>query len=187
MNTRKIALVGITFAISSWLAGCSGDPDSDSEVLDIQAFGLSIQPQAAGQSAVPVATELWKQISGNNDYRDWPLLAGTTERQDSDAPHGDFATIRYSGQDANAPGPGDTLVKELLVEDETEPQALTVMLKLSGFDPDNANWFYAKYLPDGSLDTTPTGVPLAGAMEPAPGAACRGCHRSAPGDDFQWL
>lgn len=187
MKIRTATLLGTTIALSSWLSACSGDSGTENEQTEIQALGLSIQQQAAGESAVPVAAELWEQISGANDYKSWPLLAGTTERQISNAPHGDLATIYYSGQDANAPSSGDILVKELWVGEEVEPQALTVMLKLEQFDPDNADWFYAKYLLDGTLDTTPSGVPLAGAMEPAPGAACRGCHRGAPEGDFQWL
>lgn len=176
----------IVTAMSS-LSCSSDDPNSPDVSDEIQALGLSLSPQASGEQAVPVAERLWEQISGTADYKNWPLLQGSSVQQDSDAPHGDFATIRFSGPNAESPVSGDILVKELWVEEENQPQALTVMLKLDGFDPDNSNWFYAKYQLDGTLATTPTGMPLAGAMEPAPGAACRGCHRDAPGNDFQWL
>ena len=37
--------------------------------------------------------------------------------------------------------------------------AVTVMYKREGgYDPDNADWFWAKYKPDGSLDVNPKGA-----------------------------
>jgi hypothetical protein len=47
---------------------------------------------------------------------------------------------------------------------------ITVMQKRAGYDPDNGDWFYAQYAPDGT--------PMAsGAV-----AMCVGCHASAPTD-----
>lgn len=57
--------------------------------------------------------------------------------------------------------------------------AVTVMLRRPGYDPDHRDWFWAKYLPDGSLDTGPEGTPLAGKV-----AGCIGCHGDAEGGDF---
>jgi hypothetical protein len=41
--------------------------------------------------------------------------------------------------------------------------AITVMYqRKEGYDPENNNWFWAKYKPDGSLDKNPKGMALAG-------------------------
>jgi hypothetical protein len=95
-------------------------------------------------------------------------------------------TIRYQGGDPAAPTEGLIVVKDNF-SPEGELAAITVMVRADGFDSENADWFYAKYLPDGSLDQTEDGMPLAGALEPAPGMACRGCHRGAPGNDYLYI
>ena len=52
--------------------------------------------------------------------------------------------------------------------------AITVMFKREdGYDAENKNWFWAKYLPDGSLDKNPKGMQLAGRV--AKGNASGGC------------
>ncbi len=63
--------------------------------------------------------------------------------------------------------------------------AVTIMYQRAGYDPDNNDWFWAKYLPDGSLDKNPKGMQLAGRV--AKGnteAGCIACHSAAPGGDM---
>ena len=68
---------------------------------------------------------------------------------------------------------------------DTYLKAVTVMFKRKGYDPDNQDWFWAKYKPDGSLDTNPKGMSLAGRVAKIkPPAGCIGCHAAAPGGDY---
>ncbi|MDC1528901.1 hypothetical protein N8600_07620 [Gammaproteobacteria bacterium] len=60
--------------------------------------------------------------------------------------------------------------------------ATTVMFRRPGFDADNQDWFWAKYLPDGSYDRAPDGNPLVGK-----GPGCIACHTAAPGGDMVYL
>jgi hypothetical protein len=63
--------------------------------------------------------------------------------------------------------------------------AVTVMFKREdGYDADNQNWFWAKYLPDGSLDKNPKGMQLAGRVAKGADAGCIACHSTAEGDDY---
>lgn len=63
--------------------------------------------------------------------------------------------------------------------------AVTVMFKRPGYDPDNSDWFWAKYLPDGTLDKNPKGMQLAGRVAKVdPPAGCIACHTAAPGGDM---
>ncbi len=72
-------------------------------------------------------------------------------------------------------------------------KAVTIMFRRhENYDPANQNWFYAKYLPDGSLDNNPKGVALAGRVAAGAGpngsdAGCIACHRAAPGGDFLFV
>ena len=63
--------------------------------------------------------------------------------------------------------------------------AVTVMFKReSGYDADNKDWFWAKYLPNGSLDKNPKGMELAGKVAKGAEVGCIACHTGAPGDDY---
>ncbi len=66
--------------------------------------------------------------------------------------------------------------------------AVTVMFRRAeGYDADNLDWFWAKYSSDGSLQTNPAGVRLAGRIGKNPEDACIACHKFAPGDDYVFL
>lgn len=63
--------------------------------------------------------------------------------------------------------------------------SITVMYQREdGYDPDTMNWFWVKYLPDGSLDRNPDGTPLAGRVAKGADQGCIACHSAAPGDDY---
>ena len=66
--------------------------------------------------------------------------------------------------------------------------AYTVMFKKpKGYDPENQDWFWVKYNPDGSLDTNPMGMMLAGRVAKGMDRGCIACHRSIGGDDLEIL
>lgn len=48
-----------------------------------------------------------------------------------------------------------------------------------GYDPDNQDWLYVKYNPDGTPQLNKKGMLMAGRA-----AKCISCHESAPGDDY---
>ncbi|MBT8436269.1 MAG: cytochrome P460 family protein, partial [Gammaproteobacteria bacterium] len=66
-------------------------------------------------------------------------------------------------------------------------QAITVMLKRPGYDPENRDWFWVRYRPDGSIDSNPEGVMLAGKVAKGEAEGCIACHAAAPGDDMVFL
>ncbi len=66
--------------------------------------------------------------------------------------------------------------------------AVTVMFKReAGYDPENGDWFWAKYLPNGDLDKNPKGMPLAGRVAKGKSQGCIACHTGAPGKDMVFL
>lgn len=66
-------------------------------------------------------------------------------------------------------------------------KAVTVMLKRPGYDPETQDWFWAKFLADGSLDKNPAGMMLAGKIAKGKPAGCIACHTGAPGGDMMFL
>lgn len=75
---------------------------------------------------------------------------------------------------------GSDIGSERVVQNpERYLQSIAVMFRRAGFAPDDGNWFWVEYRPDGSPMAGPDGQPLLGRPE----QGCIACHRSAPGGD----
>ncbi|WP_101066294.1 cytochrome P460 family protein [Roseovarius salinarum] len=106
------------------------------------------------------------------------------------APHGMMLETFYTEATVNG-HTGDLLVKrnygpegvskeQVLANPDKHLGAVTVMFRReAGYDADNDNWFWAKYLPDGSLDKNPKGMELAGRVAKGADKGCIACHSGA--------
>lgn len=163
----------------------------------IAAFALSAgmalsQDAPFGSDADAAYAELlWSimeetKLAGDGMLRSFPY--------EGVAPHGMMLETLYT--EATVDGhTGDLVVKRnygpegvskdaVLSDPYTHLAAVTVMFRReAGFDPDNADWFWVKYLPDGSLDKNPAGMRLAGKVAKGMDAGCIACHTGA-GDDM---
>jgi hypothetical protein len=82
-------------------------------------------------------------------------------------------------------GPEDVEIEAVQADRGKHLAAVTVMFKReAGYDADNKDWFWAKFLPDGSLDKNPKGMMLAGKVAKGAKKGCIACHTGAPGDDM---
>jgi hypothetical protein len=75
-------------------------------------------------------------------------------------------------------GPEGITVGEVANDPAAHLAAITVMYKRPNFNADNDDWFWVKYLPDGTLDVAGENA-MAGNV-----GGCIGCHTNAPGDDW---
>ncbi len=79
-------------------------------------------------------------------------------------------------------------VEEVYDDPLTNLAAITIMFKReSGYDAENLNWFWAKYLPSGELDKNPKGIQLAGRVAKGAEMGCIACHTAAGGEDLETL
>ncbi|HCQ66046.1 MAG TPA: hypothetical protein DIU07_13260 [Rhodobacteraceae bacterium] len=90
---------------------------------------------------------------------------------------------------------GDLIVKRNYGPEGVEPDAVladpaahlgayTVMYRReAGYDPENKDWFWVKFLPDGSLDQNAAGMALAGRVAKGMDEGCIACHQGG-GDDL---
>jgi len=77
-------------------------------------------------------------------------------------------------------GPEGVTADQVLTEPDKHLGAITVMFQREeGYDPDNQNWFWVKFLPDGSLDKNPKGMALAGMVAKGADKGCIACHSGA--------
>ncbi|MFN4131423.1 MAG: hypothetical protein ACK4GC_16640 [Paracoccaceae bacterium] len=81
-------------------------------------------------------------------------------------------------------GPMGVTADEALAEPDKHLGAYTVMFRReAGFDADNMDWFWVKYLPDGSLDKMPDGTGMAGKIAKGMDEGCIACHKGG-GEDL---
>jgi hypothetical protein len=149
-----------------------------------------------GKDDVAYAQQLWKlmgeaRLVGDNAVRVRPF--------EGNEPHGTIqevvattATVNgHSGRllvKRNHGGKEGLTVAEVYDDPTAHLAAITIMFKReAGYDDDNQNWFWAKYLPDGSLDKNPAGAQLAGRVAKGADAGCIACHTSVGGADLEVL
>ncbi len=148
------------------------------------------EPQPFGGTADRrFADSLWDVMEG---YASWPMQSPITE---GGAPHGAFVRVYYNPVTIdgstyhvivkdNYGGEGASLESVREAPDD-HLAAVTVMAQREpGYDPDNDNWFWVKYLPDGSLDTNPEGTALAGRVAKGSDTGCIACHQGAGEGDY---
>lgn len=140
---------------------------------------------------IQYAEALWKEMSKHNFVGQNALMSTPYKGQH---PHGavldTFDTVMSVRGDKgelivkrNYGGEG---VSESAVANDPEAflKSVTVMFRRDGYDPENGNWFWAKYKPDGELDTNPKGMELAGRVAKGADKGCIACHQAAPGGDY---
>lgn len=150
------------------------------------------QAPFGGEEDTAYAALLWKlmemeKLVGDNAIRSFPY--------DGVAPHGMMLETFYT-KGTIGDQTGDLIVKrnygpegvevdQVLADPAKHLGAVTVMFRReAGYDEDNQNWFWAKYLPDGSLDKNPKGMSLAGRVAKGANAGCIACHVGADGGDY---
>ena len=145
------------------------------------AFSLSTTGLVmAGDGPLPPAEgqAVYDYIPKTSPYQNWPLYPGKDKFYTGRHPHGALLTsyvneIALNGinNKAGTLANGAIIVKENYMPDKTLG-AVTVMYRAKGYDPDSGDWFWAKYMPDGSIEK-------AGKV-----AGCIGCHTAAINNDW---
>lgn len=146
-------------------------------VLLLVLFAVSVLSIAIVYAQPPKAEpdDLWKYITEVSPYKEWGFWPDHQGMQPGRAPHGRFHKVYVNDRILNSPKPpvqyGSIQVKENY-NDAKELVALTVMYKIYGYNPEDGDWFWAKYSVDGKAD--PFGKP----------AGCVGCHGTRANNDF---
>ena len=113
-------------------------------------------------------------------YQEWAQFAGFPGIQESKSrAHGKFVATYINSIAAQDPAGvpfGSILVKEnFSANDRATLESTTVMQRIEGYDPDNHDWFWARFTAGGEL--THSGQV----------AMCADCHFDAGDDDFVFL
>jgi hypothetical protein len=82
-------------------------------------------------------------------------------------------------------GPEGVAPETVAVSPEGHLESVTVMIKRdSGYDTQNLDWFWVKYLPGGAVAKDTMGVSQAGRLHKGSDLGCIACHSAAPGGDY---
>lgn len=173
MNARSVCATAVAMAL---LAG----PGMSQEMV----FG--------GEEDVAYAALLWKvmeadRLVGANALQSFPY--------EGLEPHGMLLETFYTDATVDGHtgtlivkrnyGPAGVEVDQVVANPSEHLAAVTVMFRREdGYDADNANWYWVKYLPDGALDKNPKGMSLAGRVGKGADAGCIACHLGAGGEDY---
>ncbi|PPB80980.1 hypothetical protein LV82_01713 [Albidovulum inexpectatum] len=162
-------------------------------------LGLSLVARPAVAQDMPFGTEqdtayaqlLWEVMQAERLVGPQMIRARPYEGTD---PHGMMLETFYTRATIDGHS-GDLIVKrnfgpagvtedQVLRDPASHLGAVTVMFRrAAGYDPEDGDWSWVKYLPDGSLDKAPNGTPLAGRVAKGMDTGCIACHRGA-GEDM---
>ena len=81
---------------------------------------------------------------------------------------------------------GDGLsIEEVINNPKAYLKSISIMFQRDkDYDPENNNWFYARYNKDGTLSASKKGTKMAGRLAKGMSGGCIACHSSADGGDF---
>lgn len=123
----------------------------------------------------PDAQLLWRYISYHSPYTSWESWAGGYCRgikgSCADAMVRIYSNFSEDKKSKHFFGSGTIAVKECH-NNEGEISSISVMSRVKGYNPENGDWFWAKYTADGDI------------VRQGKVSGCIGCHQSADGGDF---
>ena len=186
---RRYFLIAPALIVAGWLligTGCESGGGGGEMTADEGSKG---GPPFGGEADVKRAKNLWKRSLGGK-YTKWASYPGLDGWQPGKSPHGKVLRYFINGAAARNPanpGNGSIIVKENYGQENGPLMAVTIMQKIKGYDPDNADWFWVKYGPNGEILKNPKGMMLAGRVAKGMPAGCIACHGNAGGGDYLFI
>ena len=179
MKLLKVAAVAVLlFGLSSLVMaeGMKRDVMTHSKKM--------MQPPFGTKADVDFAKEIWQKISKAG------FLGVHGNLYVGGPPHGKVREVVEGVVDnklvivkSNYGGKGVS-IKSVTKDPKKYLKAVTVMVKREGYDPEDKDWFWVKYAPDGTVLKNKKGMQLAGRVAKGMPVGCISCHQSASGADF---
>lgn len=166
-SIQVFGLSGCFGLLSLALVGCPGAAPNDMQM----------------NADDPTAAKLFTMITETDPFQNWAQFAEAQGVIASAAPHGPMARVWINSivegalTNFNGSLPDDSIIIKENFGESTSEKANTwsVMWKVTGFEPDNNDWFWANITPDGVVNAE-------GMI-----AGCTGCHNGARDNDFVFI
>ena len=149
---------------------------------------IEVEMVEVPRNEVPEETfeeKFWTYLK-SNAYENWaPVPNSKGDFYVGSSPHGAFLKMYLNriavGNPVDLPA-GSIIVKENYNVDRSTLKAITVMYRSKAYNPDAGDWYWVKFNPDGTVDSSSVesgSKPIAGKV-----TSCIECHSDAGGDDF---
>ena len=143
-----------------------------------------MMPPFGSKSDVSYAKKLWQKMENKGfNSKDANLYVGGP-------PHGKVREVLEGKIDGervivkrNYRGKNITVAK-VAANRAKYLKSVTIMQKRKGFDPEDGDWYWVKYAPNGTVMKNKKGMSLAGKVAKGKPVGCIACHASAPGGNF---
>lgn len=178
-STRRF----LPLVLAAGIAACA--PADDGGETETEQAPAAQPSEVALSLPDTTGADVWHYLQASNYREGWSTWPDKGELYTGGEPHGALLTTYLNRTALNAVSTraGSIPVNGIVVKENYTPDstlaAVTVMYKVEGYNPENADWWFAKFMPDGSLDTMPDGTPMEGRV---PG--CTECHGSVRDNDF---
>jgi len=160
--------------------------------LGVGVASANGMPPFGSDNDAAYAAKVWAamvklNLAGKNEIKAFPY-EGTP-------PHGKMLELFYAKATIDGHtgdlvvkrnfGPKDVTKEQVLANPGKHLGSVTVMFRREkGYDPADKDWFWVKYMADGSLAKNAKGMRLAGKVAKGKDKGCIACHTLADGGDF---
>lgn len=164
-------------------AACGpGDAGEQVERTPEVAAEEAVAPESARALPEASAEAVLAYLEAADFRSSWDLWPGKGEKYEGTEPHGALLTTylnpaatRAAAEGAGQLPPGAIVVKDNFMPDGTLA-ASTVMYKIEGYNPQAGDWWWAKFMPDGTVDMD--------GMAQGRVEMCIGCHARGADNDY---
>jgi hypothetical protein len=144
----------------------------------VWAQGKAEKPEGKASMIPASGAALWDHMKKADYAKKWKMWPGTHALYPGKSPHGAFLTTYVNGPALKAIEakkgalPEGAIIAKQNFDKDKKYVALTVMYKVKGYDPEEGDWFWAKYSPAGKVEAE-------GKI-----SGCINCHTKARDNDF---
>ena len=147
-------------------------------VLSLVFSGMILAQPKKGSAAAAAGASVWDYLKKEGFAKNWKMWPGTTAMHQGPEPHGAFLTTYVNDvalKSINAKkgkfSDGSMISQENYSKDK-KLKFIAVMYKVKGYNPQDGNWFWAQYKPDGRIESE-------GKVD-----ECIKCHIAQKGNDY---
>ena len=147
-------------------------------VLSLVFSGMILAQAKKGGPADATGASVWDYLKKEGFAKNWKMWPGTTAMYQGPEPHGAFLTtyvndaaLRSIGAKKGKFSEGSIIAQENYSKDK-KLKFIAVMYKVKGYNPQDGNWFWAQYKPDGRIEAE-------GKVD-----ECIKCHVAQKGNDY---
>ena len=157
VKTLMILIVICIVGISGCTDSTTEDTQVPSDIEEDNTSEESMTDEVDVPETEPDASSLFSAFAENDAYKEWSIWPGKEAMMEGSGVHGDYVSVYISdnalssAEVAGATMPYETMVVKEGFNSDEELTGIYLMYKAEGFDPENNDWFWASYSPEGAV------------------------------------